>query len=107
MLFEVNVVIWGFFFVVLNVYYDVEFGERVLNQLIKLELNNSGNYMFLVNLYVDLGKWEEFRMMRKMMKGIGVKKMVGESFIVVENRVYRFIFGDFLYFYVVKIYEFL
>ncbi|ESQ42803.1 hypothetical protein EUTSA_v10015484mg [Eutrema salsugineum] len=92
--FEANAAIWGSLLAASNVHHDLELGERALNQLIKLEPNNSGNYMLLANLYADLGRWDESRMMRKMMKGIGVKKMAGESSIDVENRVYRFSSGD-------------
>ncbi|CAN7006177.1 unnamed protein product [Brassica rapa subsp. trilocularis] len=105
--FEANAAIWGSLLAASNVHHDVELGERALNQLIKLEPSNSGNYMLLANLYADLGKWEESRMMRKIMKGIGVKKMAGESSIVVENRVYRFISGDFSHPHAVKIHELL
>ncbi|KAJ4873375.1 Pentatricopeptide repeat-containing protein [Raphanus sativus] len=102
---EANAAIWGSLLAASNVHHDLELGERALNQLIKLEPNNSGNYMLLGNLYADLGRWEESRMMRKMMKGIGVKKMAGESSIEVENRVYRFISGDLSNPLVVKIHE--
>ncbi|CAN6806778.1 hypothetical protein HID58_051332 [Brassica napus] len=105
--FEANAAIWGSLLAASNVHHDLELGERALNQLIKLEPNNSGNYMLLANLYADLGKWEESRMMRKMMKGIGVKKLAGESSIEVENRVYRFISGDFSHPHAVKIHELL
>ncbi|KAF8099863.1 hypothetical protein N665_0236s0024 [Sinapis alba] len=105
--FEANAAIWGSLLAASNVHHDLELGERALNQLIKLEPNNSGNYMLLANLYADLGRWDESRMMRKMMKGIGVKKMAGESSIEIENRVYRFISGDLSHHHVVKIHELL
>ncbi|EOA13187.1 hypothetical protein CARUB_v10026213mg [Capsella rubella] len=92
--FEANAAIWGSLLAASNVHHDLELGERALNQLIKLEPNNSGNYMLLANLYSNLGRWDESRMMRKMMKGIGVKKPAGESTIEVGNRVYKFISGD-------------
>lgn len=105
--FEANATIWGSLLAASNVHRDLELGERALNQLIKLEPNNSGNYMLLANLYSNLGRWDESRMMRKMMKGIGVKKMAGESSIEVENRVYRFISGDLSHPHVEKIHEIL
>ncbi|CAA7062595.1 unnamed protein product [Microthlaspi erraticum] len=105
--FEANAAIWGSLLAASNVHHDLELGERALSQLIKLEPNNSGNYMLLANLYADLGRWEESRMMRKMMKGVGVKKMAGESSIEVENRVCRFISGDLSHPQVEKIHEML
>ncbi|KAL0710162.1 hypothetical protein Bca4012_017140 [Brassica carinata] len=105
--FEANAAIWGSLLAASNVHHDLGLGESALNQLIKLEPNNSGNYMLLGNLYADLGRWDESRMMRKMMKGTGVKKMAGESSIEVENRVYRFISGDLSNPHVVKIHELL
>ncbi|KAL1195229.1 Pentatricopeptide repeat-containing protein [Cardamine amara subsp. amara] len=105
--FEANAAIWGSLLAASNVHHDLELGERALNQLIKLEPNNSGNYMLLANLYSNLGRWDESRMMRKMMKGIGVKKLAGESSIEVENRVYKFISGDLSHPQVQKIHEIL
>ncbi|KAG7534441.1 Pentatricopeptide repeat [Arabidopsis thaliana x Arabidopsis arenosa] len=105
--FESNATIWGSLLAASNVHHDIDVGERALYQLIKLEPNNSGNYMLLANLYSNLGRWDESRMMRKMMKGIGVKKVAGESSIEVENRVYKFISGDLSHPQVEKIHELL
>ncbi|XP_010483106.1 PREDICTED: pentatricopeptide repeat-containing protein At5g56310-like [Camelina sativa] len=105
--FEANAAVWGSLLAASNVHHDLEVGERALNQLIKLEPNNSGNYMLLANLYSNLGRWDESRMMRKMMKGIGVKKLAGESSIEVGNRVYKFISGDLSHPGVDKIHEIL
>ncbi|CAH8279856.1 unnamed protein product [Arabidopsis lyrata] len=105
--FESNAAIWGSLLAASNVHHDIDVGERALYQLIKLEPNNSGNYMLLANLYSNLGRWDESRMMRKMMKGIGVKKLAGESSIEVENRVYKFISGDLSHPQVEKIHELL
>ncbi|XP_010536805.1 PREDICTED: pentatricopeptide repeat-containing protein At5g56310 [Tarenaya hassleriana] len=92
--FEPNAAIWGSLLAASNVNRDLELGERALKHLIELEPDNSGNYMLMSNLYSNLGKWNEARMMRKMMNGIGVKKMTGGSSIGVRNKEYRFISGD-------------
>ncbi|KAL9814507.1 Pentatricopeptide repeat-containing protein [Arabidopsis thaliana] len=105
--FKANAAIWGSLLAASNVHHDLELGERALSELIKLEPNNSGNYMLLANLYSNLGRWDESRMMRNMMKGIGVKKMAGESSIEVENRVYKFISGDLTHPQVERIHEIL
>ncbi|KAG2333213.1 hypothetical protein Bca52824_004393 [Brassica carinata] len=50
---------------------------------------------------------QTWNIVKKMMKGTGVKKMAGESSVEVENRVYRFISGDLSHPHVVKIDELL
>ncbi|CAN8252990.1 unnamed protein product [Cochlearia groenlandica] len=103
--FEGNSAIWGSLLASSYIHRDLELGERALNKLIVLEPDNSGNYMLLANLYSDLGRWDESRKTRKLMKGVGVKKIAGESSIVVENRVYKFVSCDLSHCHVEKIHR--
>lgn len=92
--FEANAAIWGSLLAASNIYGDVELGEHALQNLIKLEPHNSGNYAILSNIYASSGRWNESGMVRKMMRDTGVRKMPGCSYIEVSNRVLEFIAGD-------------
>ncbi|XP_031249748.1 pentatricopeptide repeat-containing protein At5g56310 [Pistacia vera] len=92
--FDANAAIWGSLLAASNIYGDAELGECALLHLIKLEPHNSGNYTLLSNIYASLGKWSESRMVRNIMRNIGVKKMPGWSYIEVNSRVHEFIAGD-------------
>lgn len=92
--FEANAAVWGSLLAASNIHRDLELGVCALQHLIKLEPYNSGNYVLLCNMYSSLGRWDESRMARKMMRDKDVKKMPGGSFIELNNRVYEFIAGD-------------
>ncbi|KAJ7955463.1 Pentatricopeptide repeat [Quillaja saponaria] len=92
--FEANAAIWGSLLAASHVHGDAKLGEQALSYLIKLEPCNSGNYTLLSNTYAAFGRWNESRMVRKIMRDIGVKKIPGMSFIEVNNKVHEFIAGD-------------
>ncbi|KAJ8759955.1 hypothetical protein K2173_010811 [Erythroxylum novogranatense] len=92
--FETNAAIWGSLLAAANLHGDSELGYRALCHLVKLEPHNSGNYALLCNIYSSLGMWNESRIIRKVMKEKGIKKMAGISFIEVHNRVHEFIAGE-------------
>ncbi|EEF38963.1 pentatricopeptide repeat-containing protein, putative [Ricinus communis] len=92
--FEPNAAIWGSLLAASYTHGDAMLGERTLKHLIELEPNNSGNYALLSNIYASLGRWKASRIVRKMMRDRGVKKIPGGSFIEVNNRVNEFIAGE-------------
>ncbi|KAL6203876.1 hypothetical protein ACLB2K_021147 [Fragaria x ananassa] len=92
--FEANAAIWGSLLAASNIHGNDELGEHALQNLIKLEPQNSGNYSLLSNTYTALGRWNDSRMLRKVMRDNGVKKLPGRSSIEVNSRVHGFIAGD-------------
>lgn len=92
--FEANAAIWGSLLAASNIHGDADLGEQALQHLMMLEPQNSGNYTLLSNMYAAFGGWDESGMLRKFMRDTGVKKMPGESFIEVNNRVHQFYAGD-------------
>ncbi|KDP30643.1 hypothetical protein JCGZ_16208 [Jatropha curcas] len=92
--FEPNAAIWGSLLAAANTHGDALLGGSALEHLIKLEPNNSGNYVLLCNLYASFGWLEAARTVRIVMRDEGVKKMPGGSFIEVNSRVNEFIAGD-------------
>uniref|UniRef100_A0A7N0T8X1 Uncharacterized protein n=1 Tax=Kalanchoe fedtschenkoi TaxID=63787 RepID=A0A7N0T8X1_KALFE len=92
--YEGNKAMWGSVLNSARVHGDADLAKRALNNLLVLEPNNSGNFMLMSNTLASHGKWNEARMIRKIMKETGVKKMAGGSFIEVEDQVYGFFAGD-------------
>ncbi|KAJ6759718.1 REPEAT-CONTAINING PROTEIN putative-RELATED [Salix purpurea] len=72
----------------------LEIGEKVAKKLLELEPDKAENYVLLSNLYAGLGKWDDVRRVRQMMKEIGLQKDAGCSWIEVGGRVYTFVVGD-------------
>ncbi|KAK9273480.1 hypothetical protein L1049_018290 [Liquidambar formosana] len=102
---EANAAIWGSLLAASRIHGDAELGQHALQHLKHLEPQNSGNYMLLSNIYAAVGMWNEARMVRKVMRDTGVKKMPGGSFIEVNNRVHEFIAGDTSHSHFERIYE--
>ncbi|KAG9442313.1 hypothetical protein H6P81_018167 [Aristolochia fimbriata] len=82
--------IWGALFGACMIHKDFELGERIGKHLIKLQPRRSGRYALLANLYSMSQKWEEAASMRKLMKGKGVEKTPGCSWIEVNSIVHEF-----------------
>ncbi|CAK7323178.1 unnamed protein product [Dovyalis caffra] len=72
----------------------LEIGEKVAKKLLELESQKAENYVLLSNLYAGLGKWDDVRRVRQIMKEIGLQKDAGCSWIELGGRVYSFAVGD-------------
>lgn len=92
-----NAAIWGSLLAASYTHGEPMLGARALRHLIELEPNNSGNYAILSNIYASHGMWKESRIVRKMMRDKGVKKIPGGSFIELNNRVSKFTSGETLH----------
>ncbi|KAK7260273.1 hypothetical protein RIF29_26190 [Crotalaria pallida] len=64
---------------------NVDMAERVVNNLIERDPASSGPYVLMANLYAEKGMWEKVAEVRKGMRGRGVKKEVGFSWVDVGN----------------------
>ena len=64
---------------------NVEMAERVVDSLIQMDPGSSGPYVLMANLYAEKGNWEKVAEVRKGMRGRGVKKEVGFSWVDVAN----------------------
>ncbi|CAH1426479.1 unnamed protein product [Lactuca virosa] len=62
-----------------KVYGDMERGKRVGEDLLRMEPKESGSYVLMSNLYAEKGEWGEVARIRKGMRDLNVKKLVGLS----------------------------
>ncbi|KAF5184276.1 Pentatricopeptide repeat-containing protein [Thalictrum thalictroides] len=86
--------IWGALLNGCRIHGRFDMLETIRKTILDLEPNNSGYYTLLSNIYAEEGKWIEFRMMRTMMKDIGLRKVPGYSMIKINRNMYRFGAGD-------------
>eukprot|EP01018_Ginkgo_biloba_P036700 Gb_40432 [translate_table: standard] len=86
--------VWGALLAACRIHCNIELGEHIAEHLFYLEPENAGCYVLLSNIYAAAGRWDDVAKVRTMMKGRGLKKKPGCSFIEVNNRVHAFFVGD-------------
>ncbi|XP_011623525.1 pentatricopeptide repeat-containing protein At5g13270, chloroplastic [Amborella trichopoda] len=73
---------------------NVRLGKIAGAGLLELEPDDNAAYVLLFNLHASAGLWEEAAKIRKMMSERGVRKELGCSWVVIKDKVHRFIVGD-------------
>ncbi|XP_076901710.1 pentatricopeptide repeat-containing protein At4g32430, mitochondrial-like [Bidens hawaiensis] len=68
-----------------KVHGNMEMGKRVSDALLKMEPRESGSYVLMSNLHAERANWDEVARIRKGMRENNVKKVVGFSWIDVNN----------------------
>nr|AKH05158.1 chlororespiratory reduction 21 [Hypseocharis bilobata] len=74
--------------------HEIELGEYLSEHLLKLEPDNSGNYIALSNVYAAAGMWNVVTEVRNVMKGKGLYKNPGCSWIHIGEELHVFVAGD-------------
>lgn len=67
--------------------------DKVRKKLLELEPRRSENFVIIANMYADAGMWETATNVRRTMRAGGLKKIGGESCIVLEGSIYHFFSG--------------
>ncbi|KAE9617644.1 putative tetratricopeptide-like helical domain-containing protein [Lupinus albus] len=70
-----------------RLYEGTEIGETIANQMLKLELRNSGSYALVSNLFAEGGRWDEVAKIRAMTKDKVMTNTAGCSLI--EQALYQ------------------
>ncbi|XP_058093997.1 pentatricopeptide repeat-containing protein At2g22410, mitochondrial-like [Magnolia sinica] len=85
---------WGALLNACRMHGNVELGKLVADKLLDLDPDDSGIYVLLSNMYATRNRWEDVKMVRRMMRGRGVKKTPGCSSIEVDGRFHKFLVAD-------------
>lgn len=91
---KANPQVLGSLFRSCQIHKDTKLGEEVVQHLLDLDPSDSGNYVFLSNLYASLSRWDDVSSFRKLMIDKGVRKVPGCSLIEVDNVMHEFVAGD-------------
>lgn len=73
--------VWGTLLAACKTHGDVELGRLVARKVIELDPSDAGAYVALSNICANAGDWEEVTMIRHTMKGTGMKKDPGWSYV--------------------------
>ncbi|KAK7273595.1 hypothetical protein RIF29_14651 [Crotalaria pallida] len=92
--FKPNATIWGALLGACRVHHDWRLAETAMKNLMELNIEDSGGYVLLANIYAESGELEGFASMRKLIKSKGIRKSAGCSWIEVDNRVHVFNVDD-------------
>ncbi|XP_027182692.1 pentatricopeptide repeat-containing protein At5g15300 [Coffea eugenioides] len=83
-----NGIIWRTLLGACKIHGNVQLGRRANEALLKLDHDESGDYVLLSHIYALKGEWDGAEKVRKLMDDSGVKKEVGCSLIESENRAF-------------------
>ncbi|XP_020108965.1 pentatricopeptide repeat-containing protein At3g53360, mitochondrial isoform X2 [Ananas comosus] len=79
--FEPDIVMWKTLLAACRVRNNVEIGKRAAEAILKIDPSDSAAYVLLCSIYASSGHWDEFAMLKKLMKSSGVRKFPGKSWI--------------------------
>lgn len=71
-----------------------ELAESVANRILALDPKDISSYVLLSNVYSAAGNWQSVSMVRREMKGKGMKRTPGCSWIEIRDKVHVFTTGD-------------
>ncbi|WCJ21602.1 Tetratricopeptide repeat (TPR)-like superfamily protein [Euphorbia peplus] len=78
-----------------QVHSNKKIGEIAAKKLLELDINNNpGNYVLISNVFASGSRWKDVERVRLRMKGCGLKKNPGCSWIEVGNKVHSFVARD-------------
>lgn len=92
--FKPSVVAWMTLLSACRIHDNLERAQCAAEQVLELDPQNEAVYVVLSNIYSAAGRWEEAAKMRRVMAERGVKKLSGQSLIVADNEVHKFVVGD-------------
>ncbi|MCD9642188.1 hypothetical protein HAX54_028871 [Datura stramonium] len=78
----------------LETFKEIELGKYVAEKLLEIDPTNSGPYVLLSNMEVEQGRWQDVKMVRKLMKQRGIVKQPGCSWIEIQSHVHVFMVKD-------------
>ncbi|XP_026655710.2 pentatricopeptide repeat-containing protein At5g13270, chloroplastic isoform X1 [Phoenix dactylifera] len=92
--FEPDAMSWKILLGGCTTHQNVDLGKIAGKNYLKMEPEDAAAYVLTFNMYASAGRWAEAASIRKMMNGRGVKKEVSCSWIIVKDKVHRFVVGD-------------
>lgn len=89
-----DLVLWGSLLVACRANKNMEIGEMVAKEILKLDPHHCGAHVFLSNVYASFGRWAQVEQVRSSMNDKGIRKQPGSSVIELGGDVHEFTAGD-------------
>ncbi|KAL3536304.1 hypothetical protein ACH5RR_004765 [Cinchona calisaya] len=90
MAFDPDIVVWKTLLAACKTHKNVEVGKRAAENILRIDPFNSTAHVLLSSIYASTGSWKDFATLRNLMKQKGVKKVPGQSWIEVRDKVHVF-----------------
>ncbi|KAJ0988750.1 hypothetical protein J5N97_007106 [Dioscorea zingiberensis] len=91
---EPSLMVWRALLGSCLVHKNAELGQMCAERVLEIEPQDESTYILLSNLYARTGQWDNVALIRKSMRGRGVKKEAGLSWIEIQGEVHSFSVGD-------------
>jgi pentatricopeptide repeat protein len=86
--------IWGALLGACKMHKNVELGRLVARKIIEVNPDGAKTYILLANIYAAGSKWDEYAVMRRLLRGVGTRKEAGMSWIDINGKMYSFNIAD-------------
>ncbi|ERN19002.1 hypothetical protein AMTRI_Chr10g8520 [Amborella trichopoda] len=88
--------VWGALLGACRIHGNANLAEVAAKHLFEVEPDGIGNYVLLSNIYAAAKRWDDVRRVRKEMRGRGLRKNPGCSWVEGKEGVQKFFAGDVL-----------
>ncbi|KAK2973448.1 hypothetical protein RJ640_007949 [Escallonia rubra] len=88
--FAADASIWGALLNGCRIHRRMDMLNNIQQNIINTNMDDTGYYTLLSNIFAEGGEWDEFRMVRSLMRSTGLRKVFGNSTIEINKRVYLF-----------------
>ncbi|VVA94020.1 unnamed protein product [Arabis nemorensis] len=97
--------IWGSLLNASRNHSDITVAEFAAEQIFKMEHDNTGCYVLLLNMYTEAGRWEDVNRIKLLMKSKGITRTTSRSTVETKSKTQVFTNGDRSHVETNKIYE--
>ncbi|KAF1002784.1 pentatricopeptide repeat-containing protein At3g53360, mitochondrial [Apium graveolens] len=95
--FDPDIVVWKTLLAACKTNNNVEVAKRAAESILSIDPSNSAAHVLLCSIYASGGNWKDVAQLRSLMKQNGVKKVPGESWIEVKDKMHVFLAEDCLH----------
>jgi len=82
---------WAFLLAACRKHENVDLAVKAANEFLRPEPYNAAPCVMLSNMYASASRWDDAANIKRMMRGSGVKKKPGCSWIEIDEKVHVFV----------------
>ncbi|KAJ4704849.1 Pentatricopeptide repeat-containing protein [Melia azedarach] len=94
MAFDPDIVVWKSLLAACKTHGNIDVGKRAAENILNIDPTNSAAHVLLCNLYASSERWGDVARLRGSMKARGVKKVPGQSWIEIKDKINVFSVED-------------